>query len=620
MSILDNLSEDRAAVTSGENAAPEQMHPDQAQTEQAHEPASPAPSEEPAQAEESAEPVRAEESAPAAEGSGTEDSSFADILSQFEQEHSTEPRTGEPLTGTVITVNAESAIVDIGRKMEGVLQLDKLRGSGFEGELKAGDSVTVTVSGRNEEGYYQLSVLRVQRPRDWSALQAAFDEKRTVAGTVTETVKGGVRVDIGIRAFMPASRSGVRDVAELEKLVGQEIQCRITKLDTEREDVVVDRRVVLEDEEKGKREEAFRNLQEGQVMTGTVRSLTEYGAFIDIGGVDGLLHVADISWARIGKPADVLALGDRVEVKVLKINRDTRKISLGMKQLQPDPWTVATEKYQPGQRVRGTVARLTDFGAFVALEPGVDGLVHVSELSWSKKVRKPSDVLKPGEQVDVVVLGVNPGEHRISLGLKQALGDPWEKAAEKFPVGSIVEGTITNMANFGAFVDLGDGVEGMIHVGDITREKRLEHPKEVLKNGQAIRATVLEIDKERRRIRLGLKQLEPTTTDNFITEHKVGDAVTGRVVEVRQDRMRVDLGEGVVGVCPVAGGGEAPGAETERAAVGIEELTARLAAKWKQGAEGGSSKQPQIKPGQVRSFRISALDPGQKRIVLEVAQ
>ncbi|HET8549267.1 MAG TPA: 30S ribosomal protein S1, partial [Bryobacteraceae bacterium] len=540
-----------------------------------------------------------EEQTAAADAPASEDTSFADILSQFEQDHH-EPAPGENLNGTVVTVTPEAVIVDIGGKMEGIIPVQSMRDAGREELPEPGEQITVSVSGRSPEGYYELSMLKAERPKDWSGLQAAFDEKRTIAGVVTDTVKGGLRVDIGVRAFMPASRSGVREIADLEKLVGQEIQCRITKLDVSKEDVVVDRRVVLEEEEKRSKETFFASLHEGQVLTGTVRSLMEYGAFVDIGGVDGLLHVADISWARIGKPADVLQVGERVEVKILKINRETRKISLGMKQLQADPWSIAAEKYKPGQRVSGTVARLTDFGAFIALEPGIDGLVHVSEMSWSKKIRKPSDLLRIGEQVEVAVLGVNAAEHRISLGLKQALGDPWDTVQEKFPVGSVVEGTITNMANFGAFVDLGDGIEGLIHVGDITRDKRLDHPKDVLKNGEKVRAAVLEIDRDRRRIRLGLKQLEPTSTDNYIAEHNVGDTVTGRVVEVRQDRAKIDLGEGVFATCRLPDVEAESREDAERAPTGIEELTARLAARWKQGASetAAASKGNQIKPGQ----------------------
>jgi small subunit ribosomal protein S1 len=551
------------------------------------------------------------------------EASFGDILSQFEQEHGG-PKRGQTLNGTVVAVTPEAVVVDIGLKMEGVVPAASLRESGHEG-VKAGDQIPVMVKGPTQYGYYELSTLKVERPRDWSALKAAFEEKRTIAGMVTETVKGGLRVDVGVRAFMPASRSGVRELPELEKLIGQEIQCRITKLDTESEDVVVDRRVVLEEEERSKKQAAFEGLHEGDVRQGVVRSLMEYGAFVDLGGVDGLLHVADISWNRVGKPSDVLKVGDQVEVKILKVNRETRKVSLGMKQLQPDPWTIAAEKFKTGERVRGTVARLTDFGAFINLEPGVDGLVHVSEMSWSKKIAKPSDVVKVGEQVEVVVLGVNAAEHRISLGLKQALGDPWERVMEKYPVGSTVEAAITNMANFGAFVDLGDGIEGMIHVGDITREKRLDHPKDMLKQGQVVKAAVLEIDRERRRIRLGMKQLEPTAADTFIAEHKVGDSVTGRIVDVKQDRLKVDLGEGVFAMCrmqPEEPAAAPEAAEPDRNSASVHELTAKLAARWKQGSgeSQGNAKQPGLRSGMVRGFRITALDAEQKRIQLEMAE
>jgi small subunit ribosomal protein S1 len=554
------------------------------------------------------------------QNASAQDTSFADILSQFEHEHHSQGH-GEKLDGTVIAVNDESVFVDIGRKIEGIIPVASLREPSGELNVKPGDLVQCTITGRNEAGYYELTTIRVERPRDWSGLEAAFAEHRTIAGMVTEVVKGGLRVDVGVKAFMPASRSGAKDAKELEALVGKNIQCRITKLDTAKEDVVVDRRVVLEEEDKQRRETAFSAVEEGQIRQGTVRSVMDFGAFVDLGGVDGLLHVTDMSWTRIGKPSDLLKVGDTVEVKVLKVNRDTRKISLGMKQLQPDPWTLASQKYNVGDRIHGTVSRLTDFGAFITLEAGVDGLIHVSEMSWTKKVRKPSDVLKVGEQVDVVVLGVNPAEKRISLGLKQALGDPWEQIETKFPVGTVVEGTVTNMANFGAFVDLGDGVEGMIHVGDITREKRLDHPKDVLKQGQTVKAQVIEIDKDKRRIRLGMKQLEPTSADEYISEHRTGETVTGRVVEVKQEKAKVELGEGVFAVCRINVGEAGEG----KKAAGVEKpdlssVTAMLNAKWKQGvtAAGSSDVQAPAKAGQVRTFRIVSLDPQQKKIQLEL--
>ena len=337
----------------------------------------------------------------------------------------------------------------------------------------------------------------------------------------------------------------------MEKLVGQEIQCKIIKLETATEDVVVDRRVVLEEEEARARQQKFNELKEGAIVRGTVRSLTDFGAFVDLGGVDGLLHVADMAWQRISKPADVLAVGDSVEVKVLKISPETKRISLGLKQLTPDPWTLASERFQVGQRVQGKVSRVADFGAFIELTPGVDGLIHVSELSWSKKIKKPSDVLKPGEMVEAIVLGINAGERRISLGLKQALGDPWEEALKKYPPGTIVEGPVTSVTNFGCFVDLGNGIEGMIHVSDITREKRLNHPREAVTVGKTVRAVVLELDRERRRVKLGIKQLEPTSIDEYISERREGELVSGRIVEAAQGHAKVELGEGILASCRI---------------------------------------------------------------------
>jgi small subunit ribosomal protein S1 len=342
---------------------------------------------------------------------------FADILSQFEQSHTQKPEAGaQGLAGTVIAITPESVFIDIGQKMEGVMPASDFKDPAGKTGVQPGDRVIVSIKGRNEEGYYELSKVRVDRPKDWTSLETAFAEKRAIAGVVTGVIKGGLSVDVGVRAFMPASRSGGRDVPEMEKLVGQEITCRIIKLDVADEDVVVDRRVVLEEEEAHARQKLFSDLAEGAVVHGTVRSLTEYGAFVDIGGVDGLLHVADISWGHVNKPADLLAVGQDLDVKILKVDPAKRRVALGLKQLQPHPWEQAAEKYKTGDRVRGTVTRVTDFGAFVELERGVEGLVHLSEMSWSKKVRKPSDIVKPGDSVEVVVLHVNAGERRISLG------------------------------------------------------------------------------------------------------------------------------------------------------------------------------------------------------------
>ncbi len=547
-----------------------------------------------------------------------ETNSFAELLSNFEQQHSGAERS-ESITGTIVSVTAETILIDIGRKTEGSLSLAAWREARHDEEPQRGGTIPVSVGPRDSEGYYQLSTMKVVRPKDWSGLEAAFAEKKTIVGTVAEQVKGGFRVDIGVRAFMPASRSGVRDAEEMPKLVGQEIQCRITKLDVSNEDVVVDHRVIIEEEQVRKRHEVFATLKEGAVVTGRVRSVMDFGAFLDLGGVDGLLHIMDMSWSRLGKASDAVKIGDELQVKILKIDPASHKVSLGLKQLQEEPWTVAARTFEQGQRVSGTVSRLTDFGAFVELLPGVDGLIHLSEMSWDKRVRKPGDVVKPGERVDVVVLQVNPTEKRISLGLKQTLGDPWESLPARFPVGSQVEGPITNLANFGAFVDLGDGIEGMIHISDITNEKRLDHPKDLLSKGQTVKAVVLELDKEKRRIRLGMKQLEPTSVDHYIAEHHAGETVSGRLVEVHGTKAKVELGEGVIAQCSITPTASKPATKAANAASDVSTLGAMLSARWKAGAGEDAAGNGGPRAGQVCSFRIAHIDPSKRLIQLELA-
>ena len=560
---------------------------------------------------------------PGSQNNNDSSESFGDILSQYEQSHSHKTEVeghGKGLEGTVVAVTGEQVFLDIGYKTEGVIPLAEFTSAGES--IQPGDKVAVSIKGRTDDGYYELSKIKVERPKDWSSLEKAFADKATIAGVVSAVVKGGVSVDVGVRAFMPASRSGAKDAAEMEKLIGQEIRCRIIKLDVADEDVVVDRRAVLEEEERAQKEKRYSEVKEGEVVHGKIRSVTDFGAFVDIGGVDGLLHVADISWARVNKPADVLTVGQDVEAKVLKVDAAKKRISLGMKQLQPHPWDQAAEKYKVGERVNGTVTRLADFGAFVELEKGIEGLIHLSEMSWSKKVRKPSDVLKAGERVDVVILGVNPGDRRISLGLKQALGDPWADAAQKFPAGSVVEGPIVSIQKFGAFVQLAEGVEGMVHVGDISAEKRINHPQDAVKVGQIVKAQVLEVDTEKRRLRLGMKQLIPTSLDEYIAEHKEGDVVTGRIVnEAAGGRARVELGEGIQASCRMGSEEPAPASEPAAADSGkadLSSLSSMLAAKWKGGAGAGTKKEP-ARAGQIRSFRIVKLDPSAKRIDVEIA-
>jgi len=559
---------------------------------------------------------------PSNESAAEPQESFKDIFSQYEKSHSRKPEeSSKGKEATVIAVTADSVLLDIGFKTEGIVPLTALRGEA----VKPGDKLLVTVKGRDPEGYYQLAVGKVARPTDWASLEQAFNEKTTIVGTVIAAVKGGLSVDVGVRAFMPASRSGVRETAEMEKLVGQEIRCRITKLDVTEEDVVVDRRVIAEEEERQNKERRYSEIKEGETIRGTVRSLADYGAFVDIGGVDGLLHVAEISWGRVNKPSDVLSVGQEVEVRVLRVDQDKKRISLGMKQLLPHPWDAVAEKYKVGERVRGAITRLMDFGAFVELEPGVEGLIHVSEMSWSKKVRKPSDAVKPGETVEAVILGINMAEKRISLGLKQTLGDPWVEAAKNLTVGSVIEGPVVSITKFGAFVQIAEGVEGMIHVSEISAEKRINHPQDVLKAGQVVKAQILDIDGAKRNIRLSIKQMVPSSLDEYIAEHKEGDTVTGRVMKVSDGIARVELGEGVQGTCRMDSSDNAS-KESEKAAssgnkpADLGSLSSMLQQRWKSGASPSATKPDASSAGQIRSFRISKLDPAAKKIELELAK
>jgi small subunit ribosomal protein S1 len=592
-------------------------------------------------------PAAEEPPQPAPEPTAEPTESFADVLRAFERSHS--HRAAPPpanrrsaaapaapqLEGTVVSISADQVFLDIGYKMEGVL-----RRSAFENNaegVKRGDAFPVSITGRNEEGYYELSRFRVAVPRDWSALERAFAEKTSVAGTVTAVVKGGLSVDVGVRAFMPASRSGARDAAELEALVGAEITCRIIKLDTADEDVVVDRRAVLEEQTRATMNERRAALKAGDTVTGTVRTLMPYGAFVDIGGgeargMDGLLHVSDISRARIAKPEDVLRIGQQLTLKVLKIEAGTGKISLGLKQLEPEPWETAAERYAVGARVSGVVTRLTDFGAFVELEPGLEGMIHVSEMSWAKKVRHPEDLLKTGDRVDAVILSVKPpanGEPgRIALGLKQTLADPWVDVQKRYPAGAQVEGPVTKLMNFGAFVEIAEGVEGLVHISEIAVGRRLNHPSEVLRAGQRVQALVLAIDTEKRQIKLSIKQLIPTGLDEYIAEHKPGDTVSGRVVAISSSGIDVELGEGVRGTCRLPKSGAAAQApavsaravDTSGAAkANLSSLSSMLQARWKGSAPAPAATPEPLAEGQVRSFRIAKLDAEKKIIELELA-
>lgn len=554
-----------------------------------------------------------------------EEVSFAEILSEFEraQASAAAPARGPsraarggashaPRRGTVAGISGDYVLVDFGAKAEGVIPADELRDAEGKLAVRPGDTFDVTITGRNAEGFVMLSRLTGPRPRDWQALGEAFERKEIIAGRVTGTTKGGLTVDVGARAFLPASRSGARDAAELEKLVGQEVRCRIIQFDANEENVVVDRRAVLEEDARNARAATLATLEEGAVVRGAVRSLTDYGAFVDLGGVDGLLHVGDISWSRTSDPRSELMVGDTLDLKVLKVDRETGKVSLGLKQLYPDPWEEAARQLKIGDRVRGTVTRLTDFGAFVEIRPGVEGLVHISEMSWSKRVHKPSDLLRTGEDVEAVVLKIDPGARRLSLGLKQVLGNPWDTIEERFPRGMVVEGTVRRLAKFGAFVEVEEGVEGLIHISDLSAERRVDHPSEVLKIGSPVKAVVLEADREKRRLKLGMKQLEATSLDDYLREHQPGDRVIGRVVRLEEGEAAIQLGEGVEGVCLLSA--EMPAAPQACGALG-DALTAAWKGPLPETVSGGSRPEP-LQEGQLRSFVIQRLDPATKRIEL----
>ncbi len=631
-------------------ATPEAMPDPEAAAEPAQEPP-PVPIQEPAAAP-AAKPVTAQAEKPAVQAEDSAlaqsqgqnqdldnqildgESSFADALLAFDRSHAHAPEPGRAqLQGTVVSLSAEQVFLDIGYKTEGVLPRSAFDNNAEN--VKPGDSFPVSITGRNEEHYYELSRFRVAQPRDWSALERAFRDKLAVAGTVTAVVKGGLSVDVGVRAFMPASRSGTRDAAGLEALVGQQIECRITKLDVADENVVVDRRVVLEEQARSALESRRAALQVGDTVAGTVRTLMPYGAFVEIEpagelrGLDGLLHISDISRTRIAKPEDVLSVGQQIQVRILGIDPQTQKISLGLKQLLPEPWETAPERYLPGQRVSGDVTRLTDFGAFIELEPGLEGLIHISEMSWAKKVRHPSDLLKEGDRVDAVVLSVKPpansasgrGEPgRISLGLKQATADPWTEAQQKFPTGAQVEGTVTKLMNFGAFVEIAEGIDGLVPVSEIVAGRRLNHPGDALRVGQRVKALVLAVDPAKRQIRLSIKQLIPTGLDEFLAEHKVGDQVSGRVVELSASGAIIELGEGIRCTCRANSASSAnPANSASSVKADLSELSSMLKARWKGNAPAPSAQPEPLAEGQIRTVKITKLDAEAKKLEVELA-
>ena len=484
---------------------------------------------------------------------------FAAALANFDREQAADTAAAQSLTaeeavvtGTVVKVTDKHVVVDIGLKSEGLIPIEQVLDLHGNPKFQTGDTVEVVVEREEPEGGYLVSHEKALRHKVWDKLEAAANEKTPVKGLVVSRVKGGLTVDIGIKAFLPGSQIEVRPVRNLDGYIGQEIEVRVIKLNKKRGNVVISRKELLEEEQTAKRSQTLSTLEEGTVLTGTVKNLTDYGAFVDLGGLDGLLHITDMSWGRLTHPRDLVNVGDEIQVKVLKFDKEKQRVSLGFKQLTPDPWLDATERYPIGAHVRGRVLSVTDYGAFVELEQGIEGLVHVSEMTWSKRMKHPSKLVKPGDEVETVILSVNPSDRRISLGMKQLQENPWEQLEDKYPTGAVVEGRVRNLTDFGAFIEIEDGIDGLVHVSNLSWTKRIKHPSEVLKKGEKVRAVVLGVEPENRRLSLGVKQLQPDVWDTFFAQHRVGDVVTGKVLRTAQFGAFVEIAEGVEGLCHVS--------------------------------------------------------------------
>lgn len=475
-------------------------------------------------------------------------------LNQFMEQYSPPrqaPTEGEVVEGHVIAVNDLGVVVDIGGKTEGLIPAQEFVEASDPAKLLPGQTIEVQLTGEHKEGYAVLSYQRARNRRVWADLDKAYREKTNVTGRVVDRVKGGLVVDVGVRAFLPASQIDLRPLHELDDWKGREVEVRVMKLNRKRGNIVVSRRAILEGEQQEQRKKLLDSLAEGQIFHGTVKSITSYGVFVDLGGIDGLLHVSDLSWGRATNPADIVRPGEEIDVQVLKFDREKNRISLGRRQLLPDPWATVPERFPVGTRVQGKVVGTADYGAFVELETGVEGLVHVSELSWSKRKQHPSKLVQVGDAVEVVVLEVRPEQRRISLGLKQAQPDPWVELSQKYPVGSKVTGKVRNLTDFGAFVEIEEGFDGLIHVSDISWTGRVKHPSEALKKGDTVEAKVLKIDAANRRVSLGIKQVNDIWEGWFAT-HKVNDMVRGKVSRLTTFGAFVELAEGIEGLCHIS--------------------------------------------------------------------
>jgi small subunit ribosomal protein S1 len=489
---------------------------------------------------------------------------FSAALEAFEREQAAEAAAVEAygdkiVSGTVVKQTEKYLVVDVGLKSEGLVPLEQVLDHTGAVKFAPGDVIEVVIEREEPEGGYLVSFERAQRLRVWDTIEKAAADKTPMVGTVVSRVKGGVTVDIGLKAFLPGSQLEIRPVRNLDGYLGQQIEVRVIKLNKKRGNIVVSRKEILEEEQNARRTQTLEQLGEGAVLTGTVKNLTDYGAFVDLGGIDGLLHITDMSWGRLTHPRDLVNVGDEIQVKVLKFDKDKQRVSLGFKQLTPDPWLDATERYPVGAHVHGRVLSVTDYGAFVELEQGIEGLVHLSEMTWSKRLKHPSKLVKPGDEVETVVLSVNPSDRRISLGMKQLMDNPWDNLTERYPAGTVVEGRVRNLTDFGAFIEIEDGIDGLVHVSNLSWTKRVKHPSEIVKKGEKVKAVVLGVEPQNRRLSLGIKQLQPDVWESFFAEHRVGDVVHGKVLRTAQFGAFVEIAEGVEGLCHISEAGDEGG-------------------------------------------------------------
>ena len=508
---------------------------------------------------------------------------------------------GEIFDGRVLAVTDAGVIVDVGGKFEGLVPAQEFAESGSAIEFGPGQTIEVERLHEHKDGYVLLSHVRAHRRRVWERIEKSYRQHSDIKGKVSERIKGGLVVDIGVRAFLPASQIELRPVHDLEGWKDREIDVRVLKLNRKRGNVVVSRRAILEEEQKAKREALLATMSDGAVVTGRVKNVTDYGVFVDLGGIDGLLHVSDLVWGRVPHPSSVVQAGEEIQVQILKFDKEKQRISLGRKQLLPDPWATVPERFPVGTRVKGKIVGVTDYGAFVQIEPGVEGLVHVSEMSWSKRAKHPSKIVKVGDEADVVVLEVKTDQRRISLGLKQTQVDPWEAAAEKYPVGTMVSGRVRNLADFGAFVEIEEGMEGLIHISDVSWTERIKHPSEKFKKGDTIQAKVLKVDSQNRRLSLGIKQVNDIWA-NWFGEHKIGDLIKGKVARATDFGAFVELSDGIEALCHVS-------EIEERRPKGDRD-------KEREKGSRGARVTAVLTPGQEYEFKVLRLEPEQHKISL----